>query len=368
MYVGCTRKLLDYIGAKPEADGVAIDPILRWSANILTLNHRKAIAVCNDSSRYGFVLYGIKAKDIKNLGDLVLQGVRSCLEAECIDEKIIEAYLAECGLNVHFGKTVDSSKVAMLNRFCERVSYKSDLMRSERLVQQHILRYINEDFITLKTDSKRDYILVHKKFAEDLSSRYGKPPFRCTAAELEVTLELNTECRRRVIVPMSHTFRQFHHVLQVLFGWQRCHLHDFQIEHWPDGRLKYTLVDQPREFEFEDETSQVDELVQLSEIFPRYGEIQYTYDFGDNWIHRVEFVRIIDDHDKNHAVCIEGVGDGPMEDAGGPDGHARMLEILPHPDDPRYENLRSYLKGIRWNPFDLDQVNQNLCRRMRVNR
>ena len=97
MQIGCTKKLLDYLGQTDVVANPEIDPLLSWSANLLSLNRRKAIAVVNDASRYGFVLYGLTAKNRKELNTLLLQGVRACLEAEHIAPAIIDRYIADCG-------------------------------------------------------------------------------------------------------------------------------------------------------------------------------------------------------------------------------------------------------------------------------
>ena len=66
MQLGCTKKLLDYLGKKGGPADTDIEPLLSWSAHLITLNHRHTVVAANDSSRYGFVLYGLKAKDVKS--------------------------------------------------------------------------------------------------------------------------------------------------------------------------------------------------------------------------------------------------------------------------------------------------------------
>ncbi len=364
------------MGLKAEPADPEADPVLSWSANSITINHRRAIIAGNDSSRYGFILYGIKSKDKKNLGRLLLDGVRACLEAECIAPELIHRYMDDCGANVTFTKTPGSSVVARLNKLCLSASYIAELLTTEQLFQQQILLRFNNDYITSKSeppgdykngpasespgDRKRIYHNVYTKFADDISQRYGAHPYGCNAVELEVELELESLCRRRIIVPSGYTFRQLHLVLQNLFCWQRCHLHEFSIERYPNGRLKHTLVGHPQEFDLEGETTQPDSSVQLSEIFPHYDHIIYTYDYGDDWTHHIRFVGIINNYDKNHAVCLSGEGDAPPEDVGGAPGYARLLQVLADPEDPDYDNLKAWYEWMHCRPFDLDRVNSAL--------
>lgn len=45
--------------------------------------------------------------------------------------------------------------------------------------------------------------------------------------------------------------------------------------------------------------------------------ILYTYDMGDSWEHEIEFVRVIDAHDKESPYLLEASGQAPPEDVGG---------------------------------------------------
>ncbi len=161
--------------------------------------------------------------------------------------------------------------------------YFFDRYSSEVLLQRQVIRFLNTYFLTVKTPPEgSDYVHIYKKFSSDIEQKYGQPIFRCKAAVFDVDLELDGTCRRRVVVPVNCTFREFHDVLQTLFGWRNRHLHDFWIERHPNGRLKYTLTGFSREFEEAGgETTKDDSLVFLHEIFPQYREIIYNYDFGD---------------------------------------------------------------------------------------
>jgi hypothetical protein len=359
MQIGCTKNLLDYIGIKPTPADMSADPVLSWSANLINIGHRKVIVAAHDSSRCGFVLYGIKAGDVKKLDSLMTDGIRACLESECINPELIERYMADCG-EVSFTKTANRTAVARLNKLCKRSYYYAEDFTTDTLLQKDILPSLNNDLVTDRSAEGKGYFSTYEKLAEDLSGRYGMYPYRCRAAELEVELELESTCRRRIIVPMNYTFRRFHNALQKLFCWQGYHLHDFWIEQYPNKRLKYTLVGTPREDEYEGETTRPDWEVLLSDIFPTYDHIIYNYDFGDDWIHHIKLVSIIDNYNKNHPVCLSGEGDAPPEDVGGPSGYAEMLRVLADPKDPEYESMKIWVDGMRWKKFDIENINRDL--------
>lgn len=364
MQIGCTKKLLDYIGRPYSAVNIETDPILSWSANLLTLNRRKAIAVVNDASRYGFVLYGLTASNRKELDALILQGVRACLETEHIAHNLIDRYMADCGDTIVCTKTANRSVVARLNKFCERAEWFAKDMSMDEVLQRKLITPLNNDYLRMEKEHHTPYDLL----AKELSRRYGtEDVYSCRAAVFDVTLKLETPCYRRVIMPMDCSFSQFHIALQTMFCWQDSHLHDFWLETYPDGRLKETLVSIPRDYEYEGETTRLDVDVLLSEVFPERKKITYNYDFGDDWIHEITLTEIVEDYKYNYPQCLMAEGDAPPEDVGGPYGFAQFLRVLSDPEDPEYKDIKRWAYGVHWSPLNMDLINRRLkfCHRHR---
>lgn len=363
MQIGCTKKLLDYIGERPRAVPISqVDPLFTWTANIMTIHHRRAIVVCNDATQYSFALYGVKKTTLKNLNELLIQGLHACFDAECIAPEIKERYLADCSEEVAFTRTLNRSLVARINQAVTRFSYFEEDLTTDHVLQDQLLLRMNRTLGVGNSGVTKDFVATYidEDFASRLSQHYGAHPYLCTAAEFDVTLELDTPCSRRVIVPLRYTFEQFHYVIQSLFNWKGYHLHDFIIEYYIDGSPKYTLVGTPREDELPGETTQPDASVCLSEIFPKYDHITYNYDFGDDWIHQVRFVRLIDRYDNKHPVCLSGEGEAPPEDVGGPYGYAEMLSILADPSDPEHDQVCAWYSSMRCLPFDIERINRML--------
>jgi len=83
---------------------------------------------------------------------------------------------------------------------------------------------------------------------------------------------------RRLCVPSDTTLAQLHAALQLAFGWEDSHLHDFRV-----GDVRYGLHGPHEDDELLDEAEPT-----LADVLPRKGaSMQYTYDFGDCWIHNV---------------------------------------------------------------------------------
>lgn len=160
----------------------------------------------------------------------------------------------------------------------------------------------------------------------DLTSRVtgGDDP-RCVAPsvfQLKVTL-LNTKppIWRRILVDGSITLDDLHEAIQAAFGWWNCHLHEFEI-----GRTRYGIPDP--EWDFGPAT--VDEhAVRLDAVAVAGSSFHYTYDFGDDWRHKVVVEKVGPvEHGTAVPDCIGGRRACPPEDCGGPWGYQDLLDSL----------------------------------------
>ena len=84
----------------------------------------------------------------------------------------------------------------------------------------------------------------------------------------------------------------------------------------------------------------------------------YTYDFGDNWEHKIQLEKILP-RDKNieYPACIAGKRACPPEDCGGIWGYEEFLEAINNPDHEEHEEMLEWVGG-EFNPehFDVNEV------------
>ncbi len=114
-----------------------------------------------------------------------------------------------------------------------------------------------------------------------------------------------------------------------------------------------------------------DDLVSIDELSPAVGDtMQYTYDYGDNWEHRIKITaRRSLSEDESWQVpctCLEGQRAGPPEDCGGIDGYAELLQCITTPRAQRTPDQLEFLQWAgRWNPekCELEAINKKLARR-----
>ena len=143
--IGCTKKLMDYLGISPEAGANEVEPLFSFSANLITLNRRKSIAVVNDVTGCGFLLYGITAGDKKKLQELLESGLRNMLASENIANDVVDRYISDCNFPAILCRTVDRSVVARLNKFCQRIEFYEKCFEPDDRFQTVLLPLINDD-------------------------------------------------------------------------------------------------------------------------------------------------------------------------------------------------------------------------------
>ena len=361
MQIGCTKKLLDYLGCEVQVMDTAAPSIFNFTANIITVARRKCIAVVHNESRCGFVIYGVTAKNNGALSAFILQGIERMLRKERFCDEIISRFLADCGKAV-FTKTADRVCVSRINKFCEWVMIYSPQFIGDSTFQEHLLPKLNGDLVKLGGD----YEYAFKKLALLLETYYEAPPFRYRAAVLDVDLILSDGvCNRRIVVPLYISLFHLHIMIQTVFEWKNCHLHSFVLNVAADG----TVLERAALFGEDDiygapGVRMHDELrMNLWEVFAKRKAILYEYDYGDGWLHRITLVREIEDCTLPAPVCERADVKAPPEDCGGPEGFADLKKILGDPSNEEYRNAVEWYgytelrnKGIRMINFDLQDA------------
>ncbi|GKV68885.1 hypothetical protein NCCP2716_13830 [Sporosarcina sp. NCCP-2716] len=125
MNIHATKKLFDSIPFGAETIVTPEDSLYSWHANLLVIDRRKALVLMNEATRYAVVLYGVKAKDLKRIDQLVGESIRTMLLADHVDESVIDQYFEKAG-GVTFHKSKNRSLTSRLNKACETVWFLGD--------------------------------------------------------------------------------------------------------------------------------------------------------------------------------------------------------------------------------------------------
>lgn len=376
MLIQCTKKLLDELGTGPltAMDG---DPAYSWHANLITLNRRKTLILIHDRNRYVIVMYGLRKKDFQKLGSLIIDTIKSALEAECIDEKVINSFLEQAG-DVVFAKSSDRSSLTRLALAAEYAGGWTDMIIEDRMFQAPLSRELSRIPVSAGK-GKRGYIWPHEELYRDLEALSGRPALNCRAAVLKVTLELEGfEVWRRILVPLNTSFTTLHKALQIAFGWKDCHLHEFFL-YGEQGPVDEDYINHPAfhnkgykpvlhvvsfEIDFSGDPLkipiQMEKGLKLSEA--DFQHAKYIYDFGDFWRHYIDVEEIIEDHNVNYPTFLDGSGDAPPEDVGGDPGFEEFSRVMADVDDPEHLEWILWSEGQDYKKFDANEIRETFIR------
>ncbi|WP_157536385.1 plasmid pRiA4b ORF-3 family protein [Kitasatospora mediocidica] len=181
--------------------------------------------------------------------------------------------------------------------------------------------------------------------------RPGDPVYRL---RIELTDVQQPLVWRRVEVPATVRLDQLHRVIQAAMGWQNCHLHAYSTNGIHYGRPS-------SELDFADETRAV-----LDTVVKEGGHLEYAYDFGDSWDHRITVERRLDaEAGHRYPLCLDGAGACPPEDCGGAPGYEDLKQALADSAHPEHEDLLRWLgleTAADFDPahFDLRQTDHRL--------
>ncbi|MDR1625395.1 MAG: plasmid pRiA4b ORF-3 family protein [Spirochaetia bacterium] len=170
-------------------------------------------------------------------------------------------------------------------------------------------------------------------------------------------LYITPQIWRSFQVPGSYSLAELHELIQDVMGWESYHAHSFQI----DGELYGPLEEEFAGFE-PDHLDEEDAILDHLDLKEKQ-KFQYTYDFGDSWLHQLTVTKIIPAsgspaEDLLSPRCLGGKRACPPEDCGGVGGYEDILEALKAPDRKKHRELLDWLGKYDPEAFDMDAVNE----------
>lgn len=143
---------------------------------------------------------------------------------------------------------------------------------------------------------------------------------------------------RRLQIPAGITFHELNAIIQLAFNWSGYHLYSFEI-----GNL---LIEIPDDI-FDDFDYKVinSKRIKVDKYFDEIEKLEYTYDFGDNWIHNIQIENVVESEEKfKNPVCLKAKMASLPEDCGGPWGYEDLLDVINNPKDERYKDMKDWLE------------------------
>lgn len=173
---------------------------------------------------------------------------------------------------------------------------------------------------------------------------------------------------RRLVVPRTITLEQFDEIVQDTMEWAGYHLSAFEI--YDNGYKQYKKYDEDDDF-WDEDCFDYSEYRLCDVLHLGKKSIDYTYDFGDNWEHKITLED--DNYQPKQPLpqplwCIKGKNACPLENSGGVWGYMDLLEVLKNPDNEEYQDAAEWLKSLGYESveefdpteFDIDFVNEKL--------
>ena len=153
---------------------------------------------------------------------------------------------------------------------------------------------------------------------------------------------------REVEVPTSITLKGLHDVVQAAMGWFDQHLWEVR-----QGRQCYGQP-VPGEDDWREPKMIRADKVRLEEILgPRKTTLEYTYDFGDSWDHKLTFTKVRPgDAGLAYPRYVAGERAAPPEDCGGVPGFYAALDALADPEHPEHQEIADWFDGYDPDAFD----------------
>lgn len=161
---------------------------------------------------------------------------------------------------------------------------------------------------------------------------------------------------RRLRLPDDLSLTQLHQVLQTAMGWHNQH-------HWRFISAKAEYVSYSQMQHTWDEELDADQ-TPISQILNRKGgRLDYEYDFGDSWYHRIK----VEARYPNQSLqlpelhCLDGKNACPPENCGGFLGYQQALKVRSKKRKSSADKaLLNWLGDFEPAALDLQQINQAL--------
>ncbi|AUJ63508.1 hypothetical protein B9057_03920 [Aestuarium zhoushanense] len=161
--------------------------------------------------------------------------------------------------------------------------------------------------------------------------------------ELEHIAPLIWRC---VDVSLTTNLCALHEIIQAVMPWENYHLYQFAV-----GECVYGEPD-PEDAVWGRKIYQAKGM-RLGTLVDRgVTELLYTYDFGDDWQHRVIVEEVIEaTPGTDYPLFIDGERTAPPEDVGGPPGFMDFVEAMAKTRHPQRKDLVRWYGGP-FNPVD----------------
>ncbi|PLX68155.1 MAG: plasmid pRiA4b ORF-3 family protein [Denitrovibrio sp.] len=164
---------------------------------------------------------------------------------------------------------------------------------------------------------------------------------------------------RTFYVPSNISLDRLHDVIQIIMGWNDVHLHSFKI-----NDVLYTISPEEDNEGINEEAYRLNSMISIGG-----GYIEYIYDFGDKWAHRITLENNDYIYGSSGMVvhCIDGAMACPPEDVGGLSAYKKFCHAIKNYSNKNHDQMVEWYQAISKdtklfepNEFDLESINNKL--------
>ena len=186
---------------------------------------------------------------------------------------------------------------------------------------------------------------------------------RALLLRIDLDLEGLHPCWREVLMPTTCSFLDLHIVIQRIFNWYDEHLFSFEmVAHSTNVHMEEYAFQEPDDAFVPNGYALAEaRQVLLGDVFPRSRTARYYYDYGDGWEHKVKLVKTLRSSDVTAPQLLDGEGDAPPEDAGGPGGFEGFLATISNPFNEECVDALRWAESQGYEPFDLTRKQRGLA-------
>lgn len=162
---------------------------------------------------------------------------------------------------------------------------------------------------------------------------------------------------RSIVLDKATSFFELHHIIQIAMGWKNYHLFEFNLDGYRIG-----MIEENEEGYDSNQLLDATKTLLADVLSLEKDNFQYTYDFGDGWLHDIEVQQLSEkQEDGIYPKCTNGQMNCPPEDCGGMPGFYDLLKILANKKHPEYRESKIWV-GKKYDPelFEPVKVNKQL--------
>lgn len=168
-------------------------------------------------------------------------------------------------------------------------------------------------------------------------------------ARMRITIEdVKPAIWRRIELPLSNSLKTLHLAIQAVMLFENDHLFRFDV-----GEASYGL---PLDDDYMDPPTRDAANIRLAKLAQRgVTTFTYTYDFGDDWRHRIEIEGVFTaDPATDYPRFVDGERRAPPEDVGGLPGFEEFLDAMAKPRHPSRKSMLQWY-GRPFDPADISR-------------